>query len=207
MYKGLIYREGQPHNNSMEKTPRAGLKGNALELGRTEKPLCGTFLVSPDQLENRGDATMQGKLDLTGAVVAHVIIISTIVMFISRILFGTRAGHWFGIPILLMFFPLVYLLIRAPQLNRPSIYYRQIGLMIAWLIVIFIFDYILHTDFRNTLWMVVVYYSLYLMGMQGIMGIASLAGSAWALSSFVLFLISLILAFIQHQVTGLIVLL
>ena len=150
---------------------------------------------------------MQSKLDLTGAVVAHVIVISTIVMFISRIFFGAGAGHWFGIPILLMFFPLVYLLIRAPQLNRPSIYYRQIGLMIAWLIVIFIFDYILHTDFRNTLWMVVVYYSLYLMGMQGIMGIASLAGSAWALSSFFLFLISLILAFIQHQVTGLIVLL
>ena len=50
---------------------------------------------------------MQQKLDLLGAIVAHVIFLSSIITFASRIFFGLKPGHWVGTPILLMIFPLV----------------------------------------------------------------------------------------------------
>jgi hypothetical protein len=68
---------------------------------------------------------MKEKLNIIGAIVAHVIFISSIITFSSRIIFKLQPGHWVGIPILLMTFPLVYLLIMAPKFNRPFLYYIQ----------------------------------------------------------------------------------
>ena len=98
---------------------------------------------------------MKEKLDFLGAVVAHVVFISSIITFASRMIFNLRPGHWVGIPILLMAFPLGYLLLRAPEFNRPFLYYVQIGAMLVWLIVLFLVDYVLKYDFRQTQWMVI----------------------------------------------------
>jgi hypothetical protein len=145
---------------------------------------------------------MKASLDLLGAIVAHVIFVSSIVTFLARIFLGTRPGHWIGIPILLMTFPLAYLLIRAPEYGRPLLYYLQVGLMIAWLILLFILDYLLHYNFRDTQWMVISYVVLYFAGAGGMIGLASNAGRTWTISSVVLFLISGVLAFVQRAVTG-----
>ena len=69
---------------------------------------------------------MEQKTDLLGAITAHVIFISSIITFMSRMIFKLKPGHWVGIPILLMAFPLVYLLIKAPAFDRPFLYYIQI---------------------------------------------------------------------------------
>ena len=145
---------------------------------------------------------MQEKLDFIGAIVAHVIFISSIITFTSRMIFNLKPGHWVGIPILLMAFPLGYLLLRAPEFNRPFLYYIQIGLMLFWLIVLFLVDYVLKYDFRQTQWMVISYVVLYFAGMGGMIGIASLAGRVWIISSVTLFIIVAILAFVQRAVTG-----
>jgi hypothetical protein len=145
---------------------------------------------------------MKASLDLLGAIVAHVIFVSSIVTFLARIFLGTRPGHWIGIPILLMTFPLAYLLIRAPEYGRPLLYYLQVGLMIAWLILLFILDYLLHYNFRDTQWMVISYVVLYFAGAGGMIGLASNAGRTWTISSVILFLISGVLAFVQRAVTG-----
>ncbi|MGD2057879.1 MAG: hypothetical protein PVI04_04040 [Anaerolineales bacterium] len=145
---------------------------------------------------------MKASLDLLGAIVAHVIFVSSIVTFLARIFLGTRPGHWIGIPILLMTFPLAYLLIRAPEYGRPLLYYLQVGLMIAWLILLFILDYLLHYNFRDTQWMVISYVVLYFAGAGGMIGLASNAGRTWTISSVVLFLICGVLAFVQRAVTG-----
>jgi hypothetical protein len=145
---------------------------------------------------------MKSKLDLLGALVAHVIFISSIITFLARMFVGTKPGHWIGIPILLMFFPLVYLLLRAPEFNKPILYYIQIGLMAIWLIVLFIVDYILHFNFRETQWMIISYVVLYFAGAGGMIGIASQAGRGWTISSVILFLVTAILAFVQRAVTG-----
>jgi hypothetical protein len=145
---------------------------------------------------------MKEKLDILGAVVAHVIFISSIITFASRIIFGLKPGHWVGTPILLMVFPLCYLLLKGPEFNRPFLYYVQIGIMLAFLILLFLVDYVLKYDFRQTQWMVIGYVVLYFAGAGGMIGVAALAGRAWMISAIILFFITLILAFVMRAVTG-----
>jgi len=145
---------------------------------------------------------MQEKLDFLGAIVAHVIFISSIITFVSRMIFGLKPGHWVGTPILLMAFPLGYLLLKAPEYNRPFLYYVQVTIMLVFLIVLFLVDYVLKYDFRQTQWMVVSYVVLAYAGLGGMIGIAALAGRGWTISAIILFLIAAILGFVQRAVTG-----
>ena len=145
---------------------------------------------------------MKEQLDLLGAIVAHVIFISSIITFSSRMIFKLQPGHWVGIPILLMIFPLGYLLIMAHKFNRPFLYYVQIVLMLVCLIVLFLVDYVFKYNFRQTQWMVISFVVLYFAGMGGMIGIAAQAGRGWTISAVILFFIAGILAFVQRAVTG-----
>ena len=145
---------------------------------------------------------MQDRLNLIGAVTAHIIFVSSIITFSSRMIFKIGPGHWIGIPILLMIFPLAYLLLRAQGSDRSILYYIQIILMIVWLIVLFLVDYVYKYDFRQFQWMVICYVVLAFAGMGGMIGVASLAGKGWTISSVILFLTVAILAFVQRTVTG-----
>ncbi len=145
---------------------------------------------------------MVERLNLIGAITATVIFASSIITFSSRMIFGLGPGHWVGIPILLMAFPLGYLVLTAPSANRPFLYYLQAGIMLLWIITLFLVDYIFNYDFRQTQWMVITYVIFYFAGAGGMIGIASLAGRSWTISSIVLFFIALILAFVQRAVTG-----
>jgi hypothetical protein len=146
---------------------------------------------------------MKQKLDRLGAVVAHVILVMSIVTFSARMLFHSPPGHWLGIPILLMAFPLGYLLIRAPGLHRPFLYYVQIVVMLGWLIVLFLVDYLFKYNFRETPWMVISFVMLYFAGLGGMIGVAAQAGRRPAISAIALFIIAGVLAFVQRAVTGL----
>jgi hypothetical protein len=145
---------------------------------------------------------MLQKTNLLGAIVAHVIYISSIVTFLSRLFFGVQAGHWIGIPILLTAFPLTYLLVKAPQLDRPPLYYVQVGLMLIWVVVLFLTDYVLRLEFRQTQWAVISYVMLYFAGMGGMIGVAAEAGRGWTISAVILFLVAGVLAFVQRAITG-----
>ena len=145
---------------------------------------------------------MQAKTNLIGAITAHIIFVSSIITFLSRIFFNVKPGHWIGIPILLMVFPLGYLLTKAPALNQPVLYYVQVGLMLLWIVILFLVDYVLKIDFRQTQWMVITYVVLYFAGMGGMIGVAAKAGQAWTISAVILFFIAGALAFIQRAITG-----
>jgi hypothetical protein len=145
---------------------------------------------------------MENDLDFLGAIVAHVVFISSIITFASRMIFKLQPGHWVGIPILLMAFPLGFLLLKAPEFNRPLLYYVQIGTMLALLIVLLLVDYVLKYDFRQTQWMVISFVVLAYAGMGGMIGIAALAGKGWTVSAIILFLIAAVLGFVQRAVTG-----
>lgn len=146
---------------------------------------------------------MKEKMDLLGAIVAHVIFVSSIITFSSRMIFKLQPGHWIGIPILLMALPLGYLVITAPGFNRPFLYYVQTATMLVWLIVLFLVDYVLKYDFRQRQWMVISYVILYFAGMGGMIGIAAQAGRGLTISAIILFFIAAVLAFVQRAVTGL----
>ena len=145
---------------------------------------------------------MLEKTNLLGAIVAVAFYVSAILVFIFRLLGQPQFGGWIGYFEFLLAVPMIYLLVKAPQLERPALYYIQIGLMLAWLIVEASLDYILKIDFRQVQWMVISYVLLFFAGMAGMLGVASNAGRGWAISAIILFLVMAILTFVQRAVTG-----
>jgi len=132
---------------------------------------------------------MLEKMNLLGAIVAVAFFVSAILVFIFRLLGKPQHGHWIGYFEFLLAIPLVFLLLKAPQLERPALYYIQIGCMLAWLVVEALLDYILKIDFRNIRWMVISYVVLFFAGTGGMLGVASNAGRVWSISAIILFLI------------------
>lgn len=138
-----------------------------------------------------------------GAVVAILFFLSASAVFVSRLVGKPGAGQWIGYFEFLLVVPLIYLLIQAPQLNRPALYYIQIGCMLAWLLVEALLDYVFHIDFRHVRWMVIGYVMLFFAGSGGLLGIATSAGPAWKVAAIALFLVMAVLTFVQRAVTGL----
>jgi hypothetical protein len=97
---------------------------------------------------------------------------------------------------------MIFLLLTAPALERPALYYIQIVCMLAWLVVEALLDYILHVDFRNVRWMVISYVVLFFAGTGGLLGVAANAGRPWSISAIILFLVMAVLTFVQRAVTG-----
>ena len=145
---------------------------------------------------------MLEKTNLLGAIVAVAFFVSAILVFIFRLLGKPQYGHWIGYFEFLLAIPLVFLILRAPQLERPALYYIQIGCMLAWLVVEALLDYILEIDFRNVRWMIISYVVLFFAGTGGMLGVASNAGREWSISAIILFLIMAVLTFVQRAVTG-----
>ncbi len=145
---------------------------------------------------------MLEKTNLLGALTAIAFFVSAILFFTFRLLEKPQYENWIGYFEFLLVIPLIYLLIQAPQLERPALYYIQIGCMLAWLGLEALLDYILKVDFRNVRWMVISYVVLFFAGTGGLLGVASNAGRGWSIPAIILFLIMAILTFVQRAVTG-----
>ena len=145
---------------------------------------------------------MLEKTNLIGAIVAVAFYISAILVFTFRLLGKPQYGTWIGYFEFLLAIPLLYLLLKGPQLERPVLYYIQIGCMLTWLVVEALLDYIFKVDFRNMQWMVISYVVLFFAGTGGMLGVAANAGRGWSLIAIILFLIMAILTFVQRAVTG-----
>jgi hypothetical protein len=142
------------------------------------------------------------RINLFGAIVANVINISTISIFIARLLGKPDIGHWIGILVQLSIIPLSYFLYSAKALKRPKIYYIWISLMIVFIIVEFFLDWYPKVDFRDNLAIIIPYVMLFFGATGGMIGVASLAGKRWAVITVASFLIMAVLAFVQRQITG-----
>jgi len=142
------------------------------------------------------------KVNLIGAAVAHWIYSASILVFVLRLLQMPKLGHWIGVGVLLAAFPLGFLLRKAPSLDRSALYYLQIGLMLAWLVVEFLLDWWPGVRFRETRWIVILYVTLFFAGAGGMIGVASLAGRGWMISAVIVFLVMGVLAFVQRAMTG-----
>jgi hypothetical protein len=142
------------------------------------------------------------KMNLLGALVAIAFFVSAILVFLARLLGRPQYGHWIGYFEFLLAIPLFLLILTAPKLHRPGLYYLQVGCMLAWLLLEAILDYKLKVDFRNIRWMLISYVVLFFAGAGGMLGVATNAGRSWSIPSIVLFLIMTILTFVQRAVTG-----
>ncbi len=123
-------------------------------------------------------------------------------LFIFRLLGKPQYENWIGYFEFLLAIPMIFLLLKAPQLQRPALYYIQIGCMLAWLAVEALLDYVLKVEFRNVSWMVISYVVLFFAGTGGMLGVAANAGRRWSILAIILFLIMTVLAFVQRSVTG-----
>jgi len=145
---------------------------------------------------------MLEKTNLLGAVTAIAFFVSAILVFTFRLLGKPQYGQWIGYFEFPLAAPLIFLLVKAPQLERPTLYYIQIGCMLAWLVLEALLDYILKVDFRNVRWIVISYVVLFFAGTGGMLGVASYAGRGWSTSAIILFLIMAVLTFVQRAITG-----
>jgi hypothetical protein len=145
---------------------------------------------------------MLERMNLLGAFVAIGIYLSCILVFIFRLLGRPQVGHWIGYLQFLAALPLVYLLVTASQYERPALYYLQISLMLGFLLVEFLLDYVLKIDFRQVRWMVIVYVTLFFAGTGGLLGLAVNSGPVWKFAAVILFLIMAVLTFVQRAITG-----
>jgi len=145
---------------------------------------------------------MLEKMNLLGAIVAVAFYVSAIFVFIFRLLGKPQYGLWIGYFEFLLAIPMLFLLLKAPQLERPVLYYSQIGCMLTWLVVEALLDYILKVDFRNIRWIMISYVVLFFAGTGGLLGVAANAGRGWSISAVILFLIMALLTFVQRAVTG-----
>jgi hypothetical protein len=142
------------------------------------------------------------RANLAGALVAVTMYALCIVVFASRLAGRPAMGHAAGWVQFALAVPLVVLLAVAPRLERPWLYYLQVGLMLAFLAVEFVLDYALRADFRGARAAVIPYVMLFFAGTGGMIGVASLAGRGWSIVSGILFLATAVLAFVQRGVTG-----
>lgn len=145
---------------------------------------------------------MLERTNLIGAITAIAFFVSAILVFAFRLLGKPQYGYLICYFEFLLVIPLVFLLVKAPQLGRPALYYFQVGCMLAWLVLEALLDYIFKADFRQVRWMVISYVILFFAGTGGLLGVASNAGRAWSISAIILFLIMAALTFIQRAVTG-----
>ena len=137
-----------------------------------------------------------------GGSLAIAIYLLAIGVFVARLAKRPGLEHWLGLVMIVLIIPLVYLLVSAFYLNRPGIYFLWIGLMILYLLVELLLDYILELPFRTVRWQAIAYVMLFFGATGGMLGVAGLAGRAWSVSAVALFLVMAALAFIQRSITG-----
>ena len=143
------------------------------------------------------------KINLLGAYVAIFILITSSMVFVFRLLNQETAEYWTGIAFMIAAIPLAYLIYSSTNMDRPKLYFIQLGLMIGFIIIELLIDYIFKVDFRHTKWMAISYVMFFFASTGGMIGIASQAGKSWSIVSIVLFLIMFGLAFFQRAKTGL----
>jgi hypothetical protein len=142
------------------------------------------------------------KINLLGVAVTLFLYGLYILLFAFRLLGRSQVGHLIASSQFLAVLPLGYLFLTAPHFDRPAIYYVQIGLMMFFLAVELVLDYVLKTDFRHVRWIVISYVTLFFASTGGMLGIAANSGRGWTILSVILFFSMAALAFIQRAVTG-----
>jgi hypothetical protein len=145
---------------------------------------------------------MLDTLNLLGAICAIWIYTFSILVFIARLKDNLKLESTFGILSFLSAIPLLYLLTTGSQYGREPLYYIQAGLMLLWILVEIVIDYILKLDFRKNQKWVISYVMLFFAGTGGMLGVASLAGSSWMITALVLFLLMAGLTLYQRAKTG-----
>jgi hypothetical protein len=144
----------------------------------------------------------QEILNIIGGWTSISILLLCILVFVLRLLKMDKLEHFAGAIFVLCAIPIVYLLYSISFVDRNLLYILQLSLMLAFILLELILDYIFKIDFRSNLKIVVLYVTLFFASTGGMIGVAGLAGKTYSIISIILFLIMSILAFYQRHKTG-----
>jgi hypothetical protein len=142
------------------------------------------------------------KADLLGTITGLTILTTSILIFVFRLLGYSKAEYWAGILFILSSLPILFLLFKACEFQRPTIYFVQLGVMLTFILAELFLDYIFKVDFRHTRWMVISYATLFFAATGGMIGIVSQSGKGYSIIAVILFFVMTFLAFFQRFKTG-----
>jgi hypothetical protein len=146
---------------------------------------------------------MLAQVNLLGGVITLAYFFSTTLIFVLRLQGKADWGAKLGLAQTLVAIPLTgYLLYTAFQLERTTLYWIQVALFMAFLVVELLVDFTFKIDFRGVRWMVISYVTFFFAAAGGMIGVAGLAGASWAITAVILFLIMAVMAFVSRAVTG-----
>ncbi len=140
--------------------------------------------------------------NLVGGYIAVIDNLLIIALLTARLAGKPIIEHWLGLLLISSLLPLIYLLLQSPSHERVPIYYLWLSLMILFLVIELLLDYIWKIDFRQIRWMAISYVMLLCGATGGMIGVASMAGRGWTIASAVTFLTMIALAFYQRAKTG-----
>lgn len=138
------------------------------------------------------------SFNLLGALTANINNLLLILIFICRLMNKPGIEYRLGVIYMLSIFPLSYLLIIALVSEFTGIYYFQVSLMIVFIIVEFLLDYLLKKDFRSDKKYIIPYVTLFYAANGGMIGVASHAGRLWTMTTVTTFLIMTGLSLYMH---------
>ena len=145
---------------------------------------------------------LKNTLDLTGSIIANFNNVILILIFTARIYNYPRVEYWLGILFILTIIPFIFILVNSFSMERPVLYYIQLILVIIFIIVELLLDYILKINFRNSSGLVIPYLILFYASFGGMIGVASRSGKGWTIITIISFLIMTASSLIMHFKTS-----
>ena len=145
---------------------------------------------------------LKNTLDLTGSIIANFNNVILILIFAARIYHYPRVEYWLGILFILTIIPLIFILANSLSMERPLLYYIQLILVIFFIVVELLLDYILQINFRNNSEILIPYLILFYAPFGGMIGVASRSGKGWTIITIISFLIMTAASLTMHFKTS-----
>lgn len=139
------------------------------------------------------------SINLLGALIANINNILLTMLFLARINKYPKLEYWLGIIFMLSIIPLFFMLVNAFSANISNVlYFIQLILMIGFIVLEFLLDYLLKMDFRQNKKFEIIYLTIFYASLGGMIGIASHAGKKWIVITVITFLIMTATSLIMH---------
>ncbi len=138
------------------------------------------------------------SIDLLGSIIANVNNILLIGIFLARIYKYSKIENWLGIIFILSIIPLTLMLLESFAFSREGLYYVQLILMMSFIVLELILDYLLKIDFRQNRSVLIPYVTLFYASFGGMIGIASHSGKQWTIITVITFLLMAAASLIMH---------
>jgi hypothetical protein len=141
------------------------------------------------------------KLDLVVVLIANLINLILCLIFLNRVFGRSEWEHWIGYGTVVMAIPLAVIAGVNLAGNRSWAFWVLPLVMVAFLIIEYILDYLLKFNFRKTAWLG-PYLLFYYMALFAMIGYAFLVGKSYGFVTLITYFINLATTFYSYARVG-----